>query len=85
MLIPGLRAGDLGLVLGRGLGAGCWRGCWRLGCYWLELGDVADHFAFAAIKADVAGVSGGDAEGTDDEVGALQVDGVAHDGIDCLH
>jgi len=34
---------------------------------------------------DVAGIAHGDAEGSKNEVGALQVDLVAHDGVDGFH
>jgi hypothetical protein len=50
-----------------------------------ELGEFADHFAFAAAEADAAGVADGYAERAEDQVGALGVDLVAHYGVDGFH
>jgi len=49
------------------------------------VGNGADHFAFVAVEANAAGVVGGDGESSQDQGGALEVDGVAGDGVDGFH
>jgi hypothetical protein len=55
-----------------------------LGWSWVG-GNFADHLVLAEGKADAADISYGDMEGAEDEFGALQVDGVADEGVDDFH
>jgi hypothetical protein len=48
-------------------------------------GDFADHFIVVYAEADAAGVLHGDVEGAKNELGAVQVDGVAGEGVDDFH
>ena len=49
------------------------------------VGDFADHVVGAEAEINVAGISGGDVQGFEDEVGALVVDGAFEDGVDHMH
>ena len=49
------------------------------------VGDLADHFVLAEVEIDVAGISYGDVEGFENDVGALVVDGAFQDGVDGVH
>ena len=50
-----------------------------------EVGDFADHVVLTDVEVDVAGISYGDVEGFEDDVGALVVDGAFEDGVDGVH
>src|SRR5208283_1368052 len=49
------------------------------------VGDFADHVVLADVEVDVAGISYGDVEGFEDEVGTFGVDGAFEDGVDGVH
>ena len=49
------------------------------------VGDFADHVVAADVEVDVAGISHGDVQGFEDDIGALVVDGAFEDGIDHVH
>ena len=49
------------------------------------VGDLADHFVLAEVEVDVAGISYGDVEGFENDVGTLVVEGAFEDGVDGVH
>src|ERR1035437_6824526 len=49
------------------------------------VGDFFDHVAVVDAKVDAAGVSYGDVEGAEDELGAFEVDGIAGESVDDFH
>jgi hypothetical protein len=50
-----------------------------------EVGGFADHLVLRVIEMDVGRIFHGDVEGAEDELGAVEVDGVADKGVDDLH
>jgi len=63
------------------------RGIVRLGRGWCGgiLGNFVDHFVAVGAEMDSRGISGGDVKSAQDELGALEVDGVADEGVDDFH
>ena len=49
------------------------------------VGDFVDHVAGTDLKVDVAGISYGDVQSFEDDVGALVVDVAFEDGVDHVH
>jgi len=49
------------------------------------VGDFADHVVLADVEVDVAGISCGDVEGFEDEVGTFRVNSAFEDGVDGVH
>lgn len=49
------------------------------------MGDFGDHVVGKDVEAGAAGIFHGDPEGFEDEIGALEVDGVAGEGVDDFH
>ena len=49
------------------------------------VGDFLDHIVLGDVEVDVAGISYGDVEGFEEDVGALVVDSAFEDGVDGVH
>ena len=49
------------------------------------VGDFLDHIVLGDVEVDVAGISYGDVQGFEDDVGALVIDGAFEDGVDHVH